>query len=67
MPDWATGWAMYTFTLGLAFYCGTLATRLTNLKESLIELKADIKEEFKKLHDELENVRKNVDTRKVHH
>lgn len=63
MPDWATGWAIYTFTLGLSFYCGTLATKLSNLKESLVELKSDIKEDFEKLHSDIEVIRQAVGTR----
>lgn len=64
MPDWATGWAIYTFSLGLAFYCGIMTNKLSSMKESINEFKSDIKEEFKELHDEIEKLRRAIDTRK---
>lgn len=64
MPDWGTGWAIYTFTLGLSFYCGIMTNKLSSMKEGLVELKNDIKEEFKSFHEEIEKLRKAVDTRK---
>lgn len=66
MPDWSTGWAIYTFTLGLAFYCGIMTNKLSNMKESLVELKNDIKEDFQQLHDEIELIRRSIDTRRQH-
>jgi len=65
MPDWSTGWAIYTFTLGLAFYCGIMTNKLSNVKDRLTELKQDIRDEFEKLHNELETLRKAIGTRRT--
>jgi hypothetical protein len=65
MPDWATITALYTFTLGLAFYSGRLTVKVDTLKESYQEFKDEMKQEFSDLKFDIDLIRKHIDTRAV--